>query len=75
MGEIRKLTYGFHEQEVDPEEQADADRQTASLAGLAVTLALIVLGLFLVHALQAKSRIEDCLLSGRTNCPIVEIQP
>ena len=75
MGEIRKLTYGFHEEEVDPQEQADANRQTASLAGLAVTLALIVLGLFLVHQLQAKSRMEDCLMSGRTNCPVMAIEP
>ena len=75
MGEIRKLTYGLHEEEIDPEQQAEIDRQTASLAGLALTLALIVLGLFLVHELQAKSRLEDCLLSGRTNCPVAVLQP
>lgn len=46
----------------------EADRQTASLAAVAVTLFLIVLGLFLVKELRAKSLLEDCLLSGRTNC-------
>ncbi|MBV9539171.1 MAG: hypothetical protein JOY70_09590 [Acidisphaera sp.] len=45
-----------------------ANRQTASLAGLAVALLLVVVGLFLVKALQHKSNLEDCLLSGRTNC-------
>jgi hypothetical protein len=52
-------------------EQEVADRQTASLAGLAVTLALVVAGLFLIHELARKSAVEDCLLSGRGNCDIV----
>ena len=49
-----------------------ANRQTASLAGLAFALFLVVIGLFLVHTLQAKTAVEDCLMSGRTNCaPVV----
>jgi hypothetical protein len=50
------------------EDQAAADRQTASLAGVAVILLLLVAGLFLVHVLHDKAVIEDCLLSGRSNC-------
>jgi hypothetical protein len=50
------------------ESHEEADRQTASLAAVAVTLLLIVVGLFLVRELRAKSILEDCLLSGRTNC-------
>jgi hypothetical protein len=45
-----------------------ADRQTASLAGVAITLLLLVIGLFLVHELHAKAMLEDCLMSGRTTC-------
>jgi len=45
-----------------------ADRQTASLAGVAITLLLLVIGLFLVHELHAKAMLEDCLMSGRGNC-------
>ena len=45
-----------------------ANRQTASLAGLAVALLLVVVGLFLIHALHEKTRVEDCLLAGRLNC-------
>jgi hypothetical protein len=52
-------------------EEASANRQTASLAGLALTLLLVVIALCLTHALQHKSAIEDCLLTGRTNCSIV----
>ncbi len=44
------------------------NRQTASLAGLAVALFLVVVGLYLVHALHQKTRVEDCLLAGRLNC-------
>lgn len=54
----------------DADETDDANRQTASLAGVAVTLLLLVLGLFLVRALHARGQIEDCLMSGRTNCLI-----
>ena len=48
----------------DPDEHAAADRRTASLAGMAVTLLLLVVGLFLVQALRARETMEDCLLSG-----------
>jgi len=50
------------------EDEGAADRQTASLGGLAIAILLVVIGLFLVRELQAKSAIEDCLLSGRRDC-------
>ena len=49
-------------------EKTEADRLTASLAGLAIALLLVVVGLFLVQQLRDKARLEDCLLSGRINC-------
>jgi hypothetical protein len=52
----------------EEEAQEEANRQTASLAGVAITLLLLVLGLFLVHQLQTKVAIEDCLLAGRMQC-------
>ncbi len=60
---------------IDPQNEAEkaADRQTASLAGMAVALALVVAGLFLVHQLHMKSAIEDCLMSGRLNCEILPV--
>ena len=48
-----------------------ADRQTASLAGLALMLALVVVGLLLVHRLHHEGQIEDCLLAGRIDCTAV----
>ena len=52
----------------DGEAQDAANRQTASLAGVAIILLLLVLGLFLVRALHTQSAIGDCLMSGRINC-------
>lgn len=53
----------------DPDDaQAEANRITASLAALALTLALVVAGLCLVRALHDKAAVEDCLMAGRINC-------
>jgi len=54
--------------EEEQEAEETANRQTASLAGVAVTLVLLVIGVFLVRELHAKAAIEDCLLAGRSNC-------
>ncbi len=37
-----------------------ADRQTGSLAGLAVALFLVLASLYVLHRLAAKAAIEDC---------------
>lgn len=55
----------------DPDEHG-ADRSTARLAGLALILLLAVLGLYLVQRLRSQSSLEDCLMSGRTNCAPIE---
>jgi hypothetical protein len=53
--------------------EAEENRATRSLAGLAVSLFLVVLGLFLTQKLTGMARLEDCLLSGRSNCaPIAD---
>ncbi|MBC7800723.1 MAG: hypothetical protein H7Z10_08870 [Gemmatimonadaceae bacterium] len=49
-------------------EDAEADRQTRSLAGLAFALVLVVAGLFLIQHLRDKARVEDCLMAGRFDC-------
>lgn len=56
---------------VHEDETGAANRQTDSLAGLALALAVIVVGLFLIHALHRETAIEDCLLAGRSNCVAV----
>ena len=62
---------------VDTEDdQAGANRQTASLAALALTLLLVVVCVGLVNQLRYKTTVEDCLLSGRTNCGVsIQLTP
>jgi hypothetical protein len=53
------------------EDREGADRQTASLGGLAITLLIVVACLFVLKQLHAKTALEDCLMSGRTNCAVI----
>jgi hypothetical protein len=65
MAKIYRLVFDRHRR------SEDADRQTASLAGLAVTLLVLVVCMWLTKQLAAKSVIEDCLMAGRNNCDIL----
>jgi hypothetical protein len=40
----------------------------AALIGLAVILMLMLAGLFLTRTLGGSARLQDCALSGRSNC-------
>ncbi len=52
-----------------PAETAEAaNRQTLSLVGLAVTLAVLVVCVFLVRQLSHATKVEDCLIANRLNC-------
>ena len=46
----------------------DDNRRTGALAGLAIALALIVAGLFLVQYFRHENAVEDCLMAHRTDC-------
>ena len=43
-----------------------------ALAGLAIAVALLAIGVWLAHELTAASRMQDCLMSGRTNCNAID---
>jgi hypothetical protein len=49
-----------------------ADRRSAALIGLIIILALAIAGVVLVRELRERSRLEDCLMAGRTNCAPIE---
>ena len=51
--------------------QSQSERQTASLAALAVTLFLVVIGLYLIDALRLQASVQDCVLAGRSNCAVL----
>jgi len=44
----------------------------ASLVALGVVIVLIVVGWFLTRELYSNSKIEDCVMSGRTNCVTID---
>ena len=48
-------------------------RRSAALIGLIIILALAIAGVVLVRELREKSALEDCLMSGRTNCAPIEV--
>ncbi len=56
----------------DDDRETD-DRRTAALMGLVVVLSLAIAGVVLVRDLGAESKLEDCLMSGRTNCAPIEV--
>jgi hypothetical protein len=45
-----------------------------AIAGLAIAVVLLVVGLWLSHELTASSKMQDCLMSGRTNCTPLDTQ-
>jgi hypothetical protein len=49
------------------------DNRKPAMAGFAVIVVLLVVGWWLARELTAASKMQDCLMSGRTNCN--QIQP
>lgn len=57
-------------------EREEEDRRfTSTLAGLAVALFLIWIGLYVTEQIAAQSKLEDCVLQGRSNCVRVDLTP
>lgn len=51
--------------------EAPASRRGAAI-GLLVVVLLIVAALFLEHVLHRQSQLQDCVLSGRTDCAPID---
>jgi hypothetical protein len=52
----------------DDDDDDDHSSRAAAVIGLLVIVALVVIGLFVTEKLRATSRLQDCVMSGRTNC-------
>jgi hypothetical protein len=61
--------------EQTPQPPKEPDSRRAAVAGLLVAIALVVVGLILVKVLGNAGRLQDCLMSGRTNCAPIESTP
>jgi len=45
------------------------------MVALGVVIVLFVVGWILAHELYSNGKIEDCVMSGRTNCVPIETPP
>lgn len=61
---------------VQPSDDQGGERSRAgAVIGLVVILLLVVAAVYLVAALRKESNLEDCLMSGRSNCAPIETSP
>ena len=59
----------------DPKTDRDpepGDNRRGAIAGLVIAIVLLVVGVWLARDLRAASKLQDCLMSGRTNCAVIE---
>jgi hypothetical protein len=50
------------------------DNQRRSMIALGVVVALFLVGWLLARMIYANEKVEDCVLSGRTNCVPIDTQ-
>jgi hypothetical protein len=63
-------------QKTPPQHDDDsADPRRAALIGLIIILALAIGAIVLIRELGKASKLQDCVMSGRTNCAPIEIPP
>ncbi len=56
------------------DDNGDNQSRRGPLIAMGAVVLLIVIGWFLTQALRNSTRLEDCLMSGRTNCAPVQTQ-
>jgi hypothetical protein len=55
-----------------PQNREPRQNNTPAMAGLAIAAVLLVVGLWLAHELRAASKMQDCVMTGRTNCNVIQ---
>ena len=55
-----------------PQNREPRENNTPAMAGLAIAVVLLVVGLWLAHELRAASKMQDCVMTGRTNCNVIQ---
>ncbi len=48
------------------------DNRRGAIAGLLIAIVLLAIGIWLARDLTAASKLQDCVMSGRTNCNVIE---
>jgi hypothetical protein len=73
--EPQKITLQSTKSETTSPRDAETEgSRTPAMAGLAIAVVLLVVGLWLARELTAASKMQDCLMSGRTNCNTIQPQ-
>ena len=55
-----------------PPKSQSGDSRRGAIAGLIIAAVLLGVGLWLARDLTAASKMQDCLMSGRSNCNVIE---
>ncbi len=55
----------------DPKQDV-SDNRRGAMAGLVIAVLLLAVGIWLARDLSAASKMQDCLMSGRTNCNTIQ---
>ena len=48
------------------------DNRRGAVAGLIIAAVILLIGLWLARDLTAASKMQDCVMSGRRNCNVIE---
>jgi hypothetical protein len=57
----------------DRDDNESGASRRGALIGLVITGIIVVAGYFLMNALRNEGKVEDCLMSGRSNCAPLDI--
>ncbi|RZN09045.1 MULTISPECIES: hypothetical protein [Bradyrhizobium] len=55
-----------------PRRPPPPDSRRGAIAGLIIALLILGVGWWLARDLTSASKMQDCLMSGRTNCNVIE---
>ncbi|MBV9529962.1 MAG: hypothetical protein JO283_02510 [Bradyrhizobium sp.] len=53
-------------------EPEQGGNRRGAIAGLIIAVVLLAVGIWLAHELTAASKLQDCVMEGRTNCNVIE---
>jgi hypothetical protein len=53
-------------------EPEGSDNRRGAIAGLIIAAVLLAVGVWLARDLSTASKMQDCVMSGRTNCNVIE---
>jgi hypothetical protein len=58
--------------EPTPEPEHEPDSRRGAVLGLIIVAVLVLGGLLLAHILRKSAQLQDCALSGRTDCAPID---